>query len=66
VQQKAFEIERLKQVGASESLVRQVESDTTPYQEVPLGLGLLGLVPAGVRLAYLVVYRLEIKSHADH
>jgi hypothetical protein len=65
VQEKAFLIERLKQVGASESMIRQVETDSTPYQQVPLGLGLLGLVPAGVGLAYLIVYRLEIKSHAD-
>jgi hypothetical protein len=61
VQEKAFEIGRLKSVGASESLIRQVENDNTPYQELPLGLGLLGLVPAGVGLAYLLVYRLEIK-----
>jgi hypothetical protein len=63
VQQKAFEIQRLKGVGASEELIRQVENDNRPIQELPLGFGLLGLVPAGIGIAYLIVYRLERKDN---
>ena len=62
VQQKAFEIQRLKQVGASEELIRQVENDHRPVQDFPLGFSLLGLVPAGIGIAYLIVYRLERKD----
>ena len=62
VQQKAFEIQRLKQVGASEELIRQVENDNRPVQDFPLGFSLLGLVPAGIGIAYLIVYRLERKD----
>ena len=63
VQQKAFEIQRLKDVGASDELIRQVQNDNRPIQELPLGFGLLGLVPAGIGIAYLIVYRLEKKDN---
>jgi hypothetical protein len=62
VQQRAFEIWRLKQVGASEELIQQVQNDNTPYRELPLGLGLAGLAPAGVGLAYLIAHHVEKKN----
>ena len=49
-------------VGASEELIRQVENDNRPVQDFPLGFSLLGLVPAGIGIAYLIVYRLERKD----
>ena len=49
VQQKAFEIQRLKQVGASEELIRQVENDNRPVQDFPLGFSLLGFGAGGHR-----------------
>jgi hypothetical protein len=54
VQQKAFEIQRLKDVGASDELIRQVQNDNRPIQELPLGLagtrprGKLRIIPVGV------------------
>jgi len=62
IQERAFEIERLKNVGASEDLIQRVQNDNTPYPEMPLGFSLAGLVPAGVGIAYLIVYRLEKKE----
>ena len=62
IQQETFEIQRLKMIGASEDLIRQVQNDNRPIPELPLGFSLLGLVPAGVGIACLVVYRLEKKD----
>jgi hypothetical protein len=38
------------------------QNDNRPIPELPLGFSLLGLVPAGVGIAYLIVYRLEKKD----
>ena len=53
---------RLAGNGRRSKLIRQVQNDNRPIPELPLGFSLLGLVPAGVGIAYLIVYRLEKKD----
>lgn len=52
----------LKSLGATDAQVQQVIDDTTPRQNPPRGLALLGLVPIGVGLAYLIYYLAESKN----
>jgi hypothetical protein len=57
--QRAVQTQRLKNMGASDELIRQVQSDTTPENSVPRGFFLVALAPIGVGLAYLIFYRSE-------
>jgi hypothetical protein len=59
--QRTIQAQRLKNMGASEELIQQVQHDTTPERALPLGVCLVGLVPVGVGLAYLVFYRRETR-----
>ena len=53
----------MKDLGGSEEQIRQVQNDTSPQEEgMPPGLSVLGLMPIGVGLAYLIVYRVEVKN----
>ena len=54
----------LKQAGATDEQVREVWHDTSPHGWPPVGLGLIGLVPIGVGVAYLIFYRVEGKKLA--
>lgn len=49
----------MKDRGATEEQIRQVQNDLTPQEGMPLGVALFGLIPIGVGLAYLVFYRAE-------
>lgn len=52
--------QQLRREGASESDVQQYMREAAgENQGLPLGLAALGLVPAGVGLAYLIFYRTE-------
>lgn len=62
--EKAVQSQRLKRMGASEELIRQVQNDTTPQNSFPRAFCLIGLVPIGVGLAYLVFYRSEKSGNA--
>jgi hypothetical protein len=52
----------LKNMGATEEEIKQAENDLTPQDKLPGAVALLGLVPIGVGLAYLIFYRVESKS----
>ena len=55
--------QRLKDLGATEEQVREVQNDRIPRRDVAPGFSLIGLVPIGVGLAYLFSYRTENKKH---
>jgi hypothetical protein len=55
--------QRLKDLGASEEQVREVQNDRIPRRDLAPGFSLIGLVPIGVGLAYLFSYRAENKKH---
>lgn len=55
--------QRLKDLGATEEQVRDVQNDRIPRRDLAPGFSLIGLVPIGVGLAYLLSYRAENKKH---
>jgi hypothetical protein len=54
----------LRNIGATDEEIKQAENDNTPQGGMPASVALLGLVPIGVGLAYLIYYRVESKSAA--
>jgi hypothetical protein len=54
----------LKNRGATEEQIKQVVNDETLENGMPGAVALLGLVPIGVGLAYLIFYRVESKHFA--
>jgi len=61
---KLFEAQRLREAGGTEEQVKQLVNSHEVTQHVPEGLSLIGLVPAGVGLAYLLFYFAERKQLA--
>ncbi len=56
---------RLRELGASEEELKQVESAYKPDQRrrlIPSALALIGLIPAGVGAAYLIFHGIESKK----
>jgi hypothetical protein len=51
--------------GATDEQIREIMNDRTESGGFPLSASLIGLIPAGVGLAYLVTYRVERRSGAD-
>ena len=62
VEQRINQARFIERSGGTPEQVRQVENDTTPEVHFPLGFALLGLVPTGVGVAYLIFYRSEMKT----
>ena len=60
-EERAREANWMRQAGASDEQVREIWQDASPRGGLPVGLGFIGLVPVGVGLAYLIVYRAETK-----
>ena len=52
----------LKFMGATPEQLQKVMDDTTLRRDPPEALALLGLVPIGVGLAYLIFYRVESRN----
>jgi len=61
VEERVSRARNLRYLGATEDEIKQVESDTSPQGKMPETVALLGLVPIGVGLAYLIYYRVESK-----
>lgn len=61
VEDRVWRARNLKNIGATEEEIRQAENDPTPEDKLPPAVALLGLVPIGVGLAYLIYYRVELK-----
>lgn len=60
-----YDAQRVKEMGATEKQIQDIQNDTTPSDHLPLAVALLGLIPASVGLAYLVFYVLEGKKQHD-
>jgi hypothetical protein len=61
---KLFEAQRLREAGGTEDQVKQLINSYEVRKRVPEGLSLIGLVPVGVGLAYLIFYFGERKQLA--
>lgn len=61
IEDRVWRARNLKNIGATEEEIKQAENDTTPQDKMPASVALLGLVPIGVGLAYLIYYRVESK-----
>jgi hypothetical protein len=59
LEQQLWRTQRLKELGATEEQIRQELARQPSRRGPPVGLALIGMVPAGVGLAYLVFYRSE-------
>jgi len=59
-----YEAKRIQELGGTQEQIQEARNDTTPRQGIPLGLCLLGLVPASIGVAYLIFYQVEKKSQA--
>jgi hypothetical protein len=59
---KLFEGQRLREAGGTEEQVKQLVNSYEVRRHVPEGLSLIGLVPIGVGLAYLIFYFGERKQ----
>jgi hypothetical protein len=63
MQDKILRITDARRNGATEEEIKMLLNDNQPYDRgIPEGLALLGLIPMGVGLAYLVFYRAEGKK----
>jgi Domain of unknown function (DUF6249) len=62
ISDRIYEAKRIAELGGTQAQIEEARNDTTPREEFPLGLCLVGLVPASVGVAYLIFYRVERKS----
>ena len=53
----------LKRLGATDEQIQEAEKEPA-RDAMPGGVALLGLVPIGIGLAYLIYYRIEGKGTA--
>jgi hypothetical protein len=51
-----------KNSGATEEQIREIMNDRSPRRGMPSSVALIGLIPVGVGLAYLLTYRSERRS----
>jgi hypothetical protein len=61
IEEKLWREKRLKELGATDEQLKQFESGFKPRERegVPWVVALIGLIPSGVGLAYLIFYRIE-------
>jgi hypothetical protein len=64
VEQKIDMAIRLRGMGATDGQIREAQNEPGRSDGLPWQSGLIGLVPIGVGLAYLIFYRLEGKNMA--
>ena len=64
LEDRLYRAQNLKRIGASDDQIQKAENDVTPEEGMPSSVALLGLVPIGVGLAYLIYYRVESKAAA--
>jgi uncharacterized membrane protein len=53
--------QELKRLGATDEQIQEAEKEPPP-DAMPRGIALLGLVPIGIGLAYLIYYQVERKN----
>ena len=60
IETKVREAQQLRELGYTDQQIRGLVMPDKPFRPIfPIGLSLIGLVPAGIGAAYLVFYRLE-------
>jgi hypothetical protein len=62
LEDRMWRAQNLKRMGATDEQIQKVENDLTPNGGMPETVALLGLIPIGVGLAYLIFYRSETKQ----
>jgi len=62
IEMRLHRTQELKRLDATDEQIR--EAETEPYHALPGGVALLGLVPIGIGLAYLIYYKVEGKTTA--
>jgi len=60
--QRLFEAQRLREAGGTQEQMNQLINTNEMRRGIPIGLALVGLVPVGVGLAYLMFYSAERKA----
>jgi hypothetical protein len=60
--EKLNEVTNARARGATPEEVQLILNETSHDQRPPVAIGLLGLIPASVGLAYLIFYRVESKK----
>jgi hypothetical protein len=63
VEDRVYAAQRIKGLGATDEQVRAVQNDMSPHNGLPPAFSLIGLIPIGVGLAYLLSYRVENRKH---
>jgi hypothetical protein len=61
IEDRLREAKVIEQLGGDENQIRQARTDTTPQESVPAAVSLVGLIPFGVGLAYVLFYRIETR-----
>lgn len=59
---KVREVTEARERGATPQEIQMLLNEPGREQGIPMGLALLGLIPVGVGLAYLIFYRVESKK----
>jgi hypothetical protein len=58
------EANTIARLGGTAEQIQQAQNDTGPQERLPYAVSLIGLVPIGVGVAYLIFYRVEkTRSH---
>ena len=60
MESRVYRAQNLKTFGATDEQIREAEEE--PFHPLPGGVALLGLVPIGIGLAYLIYYKVEGKN----
>jgi hypothetical protein len=53
------EANEIQRWGGTAEQILKAQNDTSPYERLPYAVSLIGLVPVGVGVAYLIFYRAE-------
>jgi len=59
IEQRVREANAIRMLGGTEDQIRAAQNDTVPPDRLPYTVSLIGLVPVGVGIAYLIFYRVE-------
>jgi Domain of unknown function (DUF6249) len=63
LESRLYRAQDLKKLGATDEQIRAAEEEPS-RDGIPEGVALLGLVPIGIGLAYLIFYRVEKKNES--
>ena len=59
LEDRIYATQRLRAMGATEEQMKSVQTDTSPVHGMTPAAALIGLIPFGIGLAYLLYYRSE-------